>query len=152
MKSQSKWLNGDLWSKWYPRKYTNPARGILNFCKQKFCRRFLCSQWTRGPFPPSADLSQTEREREKEKEHGEPTKRPPSGRGLISELSRAFSTSGSVDPFTSFSCHVVNTSPMSNHVKYKCRLWPTLCKVRSQEKMLNRCGVSTYTEILAFST
>ncbi len=30
-------------------KYTNPARGILDFCKQKFCRPLLCCQWTRGP-------------------------------------------------------------------------------------------------------
>ena len=27
-------------------KYTNPARGILDFCKQKFYRPLLCSPWT----------------------------------------------------------------------------------------------------------
>ncbi len=27
-------------------KYTNPARGILEFCRQKFCRPLLSSQWT----------------------------------------------------------------------------------------------------------
>ncbi len=27
-------------------KYTHPARGILDFCKQKFCRPLLFSQWT----------------------------------------------------------------------------------------------------------
>ncbi len=26
-------------------KYTNPARGILDFCQQKFYRPLLCSQW-----------------------------------------------------------------------------------------------------------
>ncbi len=30
-------------------KYTDPARGILDFCKQTFCRPLLCRQWTRGP-------------------------------------------------------------------------------------------------------
>ena len=35
---------------WLIGKYTNPARGILDFCKQKFCRPLLCSQWTRGPW------------------------------------------------------------------------------------------------------
>ena len=28
------------------KKYTNPALGIIDFCKQKFCRPLLCSQWT----------------------------------------------------------------------------------------------------------
>ena len=148
MKSQSKWLNGDLWSKWYPRKYTNPARGILSvlaFCQ--FCQPLLPRRIAHCQALTCLGLN--ENEKTKKKKHGETIKRPPSGRGLISDLSRAFNA---VDPFTSFSCHVVNTSPMSNQVKYNCRLWPTLCKVRSQEKMLNRCGVSTYTEILAFST
>ncbi len=27
-------------------KYTNPARGILDFCKQKFYRPLLCHPWT----------------------------------------------------------------------------------------------------------
>ncbi len=27
-------------------KYTNPARGILDFCRQKFCRPLLSSPWT----------------------------------------------------------------------------------------------------------
>ncbi len=56
-------------------KYTNPARGILDFCKQKFCRPLLCRQWTRGPHniyklnvnQPSADFSRTERKKKKKK-------------------------------------------------------------------------------------
>ncbi len=30
----------------YQIKYNNPARGILDFCKQKFYRPLLCSPWT----------------------------------------------------------------------------------------------------------
>ena len=30
-------------------KYTNPARGILDFCKQKFCRPLPCSQGAPHP-------------------------------------------------------------------------------------------------------
>ncbi len=30
----------------FPSKYTNPARGIIDFCKQKFYRPLLCSPWT----------------------------------------------------------------------------------------------------------
>ena len=69
-------------------KYTNPARGILDFCKQKFCRPLLCGQWTRGPQniykpkrlgnQPRADFSGTERKKE-EKEQGESIKGPPPG-------------------------------------------------------------------------
>ncbi len=64
-------------------KYTNPARGILDFCKQKFCWPLLCRQWTRGP--QSADFSGTERKEKEEKEekeeqeHGETIKGPPPG-------------------------------------------------------------------------
>ena len=42
-------------------KYTNPARGILNFCKQRFYRPLLCYPWAL-----CADFSGTERVREKE--------------------------------------------------------------------------------------
>ncbi len=47
-------------------KCTNPARGMLDFCKQKFCRPLLCRQWT-------------ERKEKEEKEHGETIKGPPPG-------------------------------------------------------------------------
>ena len=71
-------------------KYTNPVTGILDFCKQKFCRPLLCRQWTRGPQnnwlgnQPSADFSGTERKKEEieeieEKEHDETKKGPPPG-------------------------------------------------------------------------
>ncbi len=56
-------------------KYTNPARGILDYCKQKFCRPLLCRQLSNQP---SADFSGTERKKE-EKEHGETIKGPPPG-------------------------------------------------------------------------
>ncbi len=41
-----------LLTRWWSKliqKYTNPARGILDFCKQKLCRPLLFSQWTGGP-------------------------------------------------------------------------------------------------------
>ena len=30
-------------------KYTNPARGMLDFCKQKFCRPVVEKMWSPGP-------------------------------------------------------------------------------------------------------
>ncbi len=65
-------------------KYTNPARGILDFCKQKFLRPIPCRQWTKNQ--PCAFLGLNEFwdwTKKRRKRTWWNHKRPPSGRGLI---------------------------------------------------------------------
>ena len=60
-------------------KYTNPARGILDFCKQKFYRPLLCSPWTLYSMYNLAEnlKSYSERDREREPETCTNLKKPP---------------------------------------------------------------------------